>query len=163
MDDNQKSYIHTPKPQIQSVEPRKGRLGIGTIPCVFGEERRIKNLWCVFFSVVFFGVWKKEKTCREAGQKENFRKKCGLSDLGGCLGLFIAPTRTLRRQPFKGCQPQNSSNRVDLDTFGKVLTSYFWKGMELENPMVESKVMALRSLWCINQCVISVFVISRPF
>ena len=39
-----KSYIHTPKPQIQSVEPRKRRQGIRTIPCVFGEERRIKKL-----------------------------------------------------------------------------------------------------------------------
>ena len=38
------SYIHTLKPQIQNVEPRKERLGIKTIPCVFGEERRIKKL-----------------------------------------------------------------------------------------------------------------------
>ena len=38
-----KIYIHTPKPQIQSVEPMKKRLGIRTIPCVFGEERRIKK------------------------------------------------------------------------------------------------------------------------
>jgi len=35
--------------------------------------------------------------------------------------------------------------------------------MELKNPMVESKVMALRSLRCVNQCVIPVFMISRPF
>ena len=37
-----KSYIHTPKPQIQSVEPRKRRLGIRTIPCVLvnREESR---------------------------------------------------------------------------------------------------------------------------
>ena len=33
-----KSYIHTPKPQIQSAEPRKGRLGKKAIPCVLGEE-----------------------------------------------------------------------------------------------------------------------------
>ena len=33
-----------PKPQIQSVEPRKGRLGTKAIPCVLGEERRIKKL-----------------------------------------------------------------------------------------------------------------------
>ena len=39
-----KSYIHTPKPQIRSVEPRKGRLGTKAIPCVLGEERRIKKL-----------------------------------------------------------------------------------------------------------------------
>ena len=45
---------------------------MGTIPCVLGEERRIKMLWCVFW--VFFGVWKREKTSREAMQKANFRK-----------------------------------------------------------------------------------------
>ena len=39
-----KIFIHTPKPQIPSVEPRKRRLGIRIIPCVFREERRIKKL-----------------------------------------------------------------------------------------------------------------------
>ena len=34
VDDSQKSYIHTLKPQIQSIEPRKGRLGTKAIPCV---------------------------------------------------------------------------------------------------------------------------------
>ena len=46
-----KGYIHTPKPQIQSVEPRKGRLGTKAIPCVLGEEEGIKRLCCVFLSV----------------------------------------------------------------------------------------------------------------
>ena len=59
MDDSKKSYIHTPKPQILSVEPRKIRLGAKAIPCVLGEEGRIKRLGCVFWS--FFGVWKREK------------------------------------------------------------------------------------------------------
>ena len=36
-------YIHTPKPQIQSVKPRKGKLGAKAIPCVLGEEGRIKR------------------------------------------------------------------------------------------------------------------------
>ena len=33
-----------PKPQIPSVEPRKRRLGAKAIPCVLGEEERIKRL-----------------------------------------------------------------------------------------------------------------------
>ena len=33
-----------PKPQIQDAELRRRRLGIRTIPYVFGEERRIKKL-----------------------------------------------------------------------------------------------------------------------
>ena len=44
MDDSKKSYIHTPKPQILSVEPRKIRFGAKAIPCVLGEEGRIKRL-----------------------------------------------------------------------------------------------------------------------
>ena len=48
--------------------------------------------------LVFFVVWKREKTCREAGQKTNFRKKkkkkkekkSVFSLSVGCLGLFIA-------------------------------------------------------------------------
>lgn len=38
-----KGFIHTPKPQIPSVESRIRRLDIRTIPCVFGEQRRIKK------------------------------------------------------------------------------------------------------------------------
>ena len=43
----------------------------------------------------------------------------------------------------KGYQPQKPSKSVDLGTSGKILASRFLKGMELENPMVGSKVMAL--------------------
>ena len=69
MDDNQKAYIHTLKPQIPSVEPRKGRLGSKAIPCVLGEERRINRLWCVFFSV--FGCLEERKKWREKlGRRE---------------------------------------------------------------------------------------------
>ena len=39
-----KKYIHTPKPQIESVESRKRRLGTKAIPCVLGEEGRIERL-----------------------------------------------------------------------------------------------------------------------
>ena len=61
-----KSYIHTPKPQIQSVELRRKRLGIRTIPCIFGEEGRIKRLGCVF--CVFLCV----KMC--LGETKNVQK-----------------------------------------------------------------------------------------
>ena len=44
MDDNQKGYIPTPKPQTPNVEPRKERLGSEAIPCVLGEEKRIERL-----------------------------------------------------------------------------------------------------------------------
>ena len=36
-------------------------LGIRTIPWVFGEERRIKKLWCVLLMFCVFCVFKKEK------------------------------------------------------------------------------------------------------
>ena len=34
-----------PKPQIQGMEPRRGRLGARTLPCDCGENRRIKSVW----------------------------------------------------------------------------------------------------------------------
>ena len=39
------------KPQIQDVEPRKGKFGSKTIPYVLGGDARIKKLRCVFCSV----------------------------------------------------------------------------------------------------------------
>ena len=40
-----KSYIHTPKPQIQVMESRRGRLSVRTLPCDCREKRRIKGVW----------------------------------------------------------------------------------------------------------------------
>ena len=59
-----KLHPHTPKPQIQSVEPRKGSLSAKAIPCVLGEKGRIKTLMCFFRSVFgsffgAFGVWER--------------------------------------------------------------------------------------------------------
>ena len=75
MDDSYKSYIHTLKPQIQSVEPRKGRLDIRTIPCVFLVKREESRSFDVFFFFFFgcdFGVWKGEKKCEEKlGREQN--------------------------------------------------------------------------------------------
>ena len=36
--------IHTPKPQIQGMETRRGRLGARILPCNCGEKRRIKGV-----------------------------------------------------------------------------------------------------------------------
>ena len=80
MDDNPKSYIHNPKPQIQSMEPTKRRSGTRTIPYVFGEKRRINKLLCVFWIFFFFfWVFVREKKRRETlGRRENFKKMCVL-------------------------------------------------------------------------------------
>ena len=60
---------------------------------------------------------------------------------GGAWGLFIAPTRFTR----KGCRLKMVLDGVDLDSPKKILTFSFYKGMELKNPTVGSKVMALGS------------------
>ena len=84
------------------------------------------------------------KTCRKTRQRAiQKKKKWSFPRSEGCLGLFIAPKRILRLQAGSPCHLQTSSDGYDLDISGKVLTSCFWKGMDLENPMVISKVMAL--------------------
>ena len=42
--DGQEKATSTPLHQIQDVEPRKGRLGLKTIPCIIGGDARIKEL-----------------------------------------------------------------------------------------------------------------------
>ena len=71
-----KSYIHTLKPQIQNVEPRKRRLGIKTIPCIFGEEGRIKRFGCVFcvFICVKMCLVKRKNVQKTSRQRAKPRK-----------------------------------------------------------------------------------------
>ena len=77
-----------PKSKVQNQS--KGRLGIGTIPCVFCEKRRIKKLWCIFW---YFLVFKREKKiCREAWQKANFRKMWSLFGLRGAWAIYSPST-----------------------------------------------------------------------
>jgi len=52
------------------------------------EESRNFDL----FFWVFFGVWKRGKTSRDAVQQANFRSKKWPLRSKGCLGLFIAPS-----------------------------------------------------------------------
>ena len=125
-----KSYIHTSKPQIQNVELRKGRLGIRTIPCIFGEEKNQVPLMCFVCVCVCVCVWKR-------GEKFKIRpsREQDLGSLilfiylfifwfGGCLGPFITTTRIMRRR-LKGHHLQMVLDGVDLDTPGKILISSF--------------------------------------
>ena len=70
MDDSLKSYIHTPKPQIQTVEPRKGRLGIRIIPCVLWWRGKNQEAFMCFL------VFGREKKCVEKlGKEQNSETK----------------------------------------------------------------------------------------
>ena len=111
----------------------------------------------------FLVFWKREKLVEKPSKEHKNHKNVFLPWSEGCLGLFIAPMCFSRQQPFKDCRPQKAFDWIDLDSLGNILTSCFRKGMDLENPTIIPKVMTLKSLQCINQCVIPVFVISRPF
>ena len=58
---------------------------------------------------------------------------------------FYGPDTLFEAMALQGLPPSTSSDRVDLNTPRKTLTSCFLKGMELENPTVGPKVMALGS------------------
>lgn len=98
-------------------------MGIRTIPFIFLVKQEESKSFDVFFGC--FCVWKRGKRVEKYQAKSKTWKNVVPSGSDGCLGLFIAPGQTSRRQPFKGRQPPTSSNQVDLDTLGKVLTSYF--------------------------------------
>ena len=83
--------------------------------------------------------------CRKTRQRAKFRKLSSLFRSEGCLRLFIALARALRQQPLEGRRPQKAQNGVDLNTLGKIFSSCFWKGMDLGNPMIGSKVVALKN------------------
>ena len=55
-----KSFIHTPKPQIPSVESRKRRLGKNNT-LGFLVKREESTSFDVFFGCFLCGVWKREK------------------------------------------------------------------------------------------------------
>ena len=126
----------------------------------------------VFFSVfVCFLVFGREKKHRE---KLGRREISGKNVYRPCLGhawVYLQPRARKsrhhplqgRRRPYNGRRPQTPSNRVNLDTFRQIFIFSFQKGMELKHPMVGSQVMALRSLWCSDWYIISVFVISQLF
>ena len=76
MDDSWKSYIHTPKPQIQSVELRKGRLGIRTIPCFLVKREESRNFDVCFGCFLVFGREKNKCVERLGKMRISRKKKC---------------------------------------------------------------------------------------
>ena len=66
-----KSYIHTPNPQIQGIEPRKRKLGIRTITCIFGEEKNQEALICFVSIFVCKNVFRREGKCVENVKAES--------------------------------------------------------------------------------------------
>jgi len=98
-----------------------------------GKEDWVKEQYIVFLVKreesrdfdVFFVFGREEKSSKFV-QAESRRSGSLLSFWSrGCLGLFIAPTRFSRRRPFKSRPFQKFSDRVDLDTPKKILTSCF--------------------------------------
>ena len=90
-----KNFIHTSKPQIPSVEPRKRRLGIRTIPCIFWwREKNQETLMCFFFWS--FLCLEEGKTFGKIPAKSKTQKNVVFSKSEECLGLFIVLARTSR-------------------------------------------------------------------
>ena len=79
-----------------------------------GKEDQVKKQYLVFlvkkeesrdfdiFFGVFFGVWGREKTQREVGQKVNFRKNVFPPCLGHTRGYLQPRARKSRQRPLKG-------------------------------------------------------------
>ena len=73
-----KSHIHTPKPQIQDMEPRRERLGARTLPCDCGEKRRIKSVWMCLEKKLERREKERESTQKTAQKLVFFCKMMGL-------------------------------------------------------------------------------------
>ena len=83
--------MHTPKPQIQGMEPRRGRLGARTLPYDCGVKRRIKGFW---WCLDVFGREIRER--RERIFPGNYPKSfffffCKMSGLGACMDFDTLP------------------------------------------------------------------------
>ena len=96
-----KSFIHTPKPQIPSVELRKRRLGIRTIPWVFLVKREESRTFDVLFLFYFFFmvfvcvlVFGREKNVQKNQVENKTKKKKNviLLQSEGSLGLLQPET-----------------------------------------------------------------------
>ena len=91
------------------------------------EELRNLDVFYRDYLCVFLVLGRDKKNHVEKLVNKQISEKCGLPLSKGCLGQFIALARFSRRQPLEGRQPQKYSNRVDLDTFGKILIFQFLK------------------------------------
>ena len=72
----------------------------------------------------FLGVWKREKKCREAGREQD-SKKCDSPLVCGVPGAIYSLDMLFKVATLKGPPASTSSNWVNLEIFGKVLTSCF--------------------------------------
>ena len=76
------------------------------------------------FCVCFFGVWKREKCAEKPGKEKKFKKMCS-SLICGVFGAIYSLDMLFKAVILGGPQALTSFDRVDPDTFGKVLTSCF--------------------------------------
>ena len=81
-----------------------------------------------------FCVWKRGKTCRRCSGREQNQGRPLFSFsflfVWRVLGAFYSLSTSFK---VKGRHLQNAMDWVDLDTPINILTSCFWKGMDLEN------------------------------
>ena len=102
----------------------------------------------VFFGcfVCVFGIWKREKCVEKSGREQIFRKKCLSPLVCGVLEAIYSPGMRFEVAALGGPPASKGLKRgLILAPLGNILTSYFKKGMNLENPMVGSNVMAIKS------------------
>ena len=114
---------HTPKPQIQSVKPRKGRLGTKAISC---------SLWCVYgvFVGVFFCLEERKKRVERLGRRQiSGKKKCALP-ICGVLRAIYSLGRIFRGGGPQGPLASKGPKWMETNTHGKIMTSCFWKCMD---------------------------------
>ena len=76
------------------------------------------------FVCVFFGVWKREKCAEKPGKEKKFKKMCS-SLICGVSGAIYSLDMLFKVVALEGSPTLTSFDRVDPDTFGKVLTSCF--------------------------------------
>ena len=102
-------------------------MGIRIIPCVFGEEQRIKKLLCVFWMFFVFERGEKcvEKLGREQNSKKKKKKKKILSPILRVPGAFYSPNMNFEVAPLYGRHLQTSLDGFDIDMSRNFLTSCF--------------------------------------
>ena len=80
-------------------------MGIRIIHCVFGEERRIKKFWCVFWVFIcVFCVWERGKTCRKTRQRAKLSKKW-FSSVWKVRVAFYSPNSNFEAVALEGPPP----------------------------------------------------------
>ena len=113
-----KSYIHTPKPQIQGMEPTRGRIGARALPWDCGEKRRIKGVWMCLGKK----LERKEKGfAQKTGQNLLFwGKNKGFGSLNSLIQTFSF------RRPLSGCWQCPATTQAPPATHTNINNSGFF-------------------------------------